>query len=225
MKKTVSTTKSKAGLKPHPAAEIFPLMTGEEFAALKEDIRIHGQRDPIIVKDGQIIDGRNRYHACIQLGIEPKTKPLQKGDSPAQYAISANMHRRHLTQSQKACAALMIMGQLEEEAKVRRLSGLKHDDMTTKAGKASEHAAEIFGTSARYIEMAKRIRVQDKRTFNKVFNGEIVLSRAVAQLRTIKHPPNGARITVLDLKSGMSQSIVLQNVRASSAFKRIAEIF
>jgi hypothetical protein len=49
----------------HPAADLFPMMTDAEPDALGEDMLQHGQREPIILYHGQILDGRNRYRACI----------------------------------------------------------------------------------------------------------------------------------------------------------------
>ncbi|MGY3527715.1 MT-A70 family methyltransferase [Bradyrhizobium sp. USDA 4452] len=55
----------------HRYANIFPLIEGEDFFALAEDIRRHGLRDRIdlIEIDGglQILDGRNRYRALVWL--------------------------------------------------------------------------------------------------------------------------------------------------------------
>ena len=100
-------------MKPHPAAEIFPLMTGEAFDALVEDIREHGQLEAIQVWGGMILDGRNRYRACEQLGIEPLTivwepQAGSHGRSPEQYVISKNLHRRHLNESQRAMVAARL---------------------------------------------------------------------------------------------------------------------
>jgi hypothetical protein len=48
-------------LKYHPLAELFPLLDGEEFDALVEDIRVHRLHEAIVLHDGKILDGRNRY--------------------------------------------------------------------------------------------------------------------------------------------------------------------
>jgi hypothetical protein len=74
--------------------------------ALRDDIAAHGQRDPIALLGGQILDGRNRYRACRELGIKPQSREWDgKGSSPVALVLSANLHRRHLTSSQRAAAA------------------------------------------------------------------------------------------------------------------------
>ena len=57
-------------LKFHPLANLFPLMDGEEFAALQSDIAAHGVREPVVLFDGQILDGRNRYRASQLAGVD-----------------------------------------------------------------------------------------------------------------------------------------------------------
>jgi ParB-like chromosome segregation protein Spo0J len=86
----------------HPLADIFPLMEGEEFDALVADIEANGQREPITLFEGKILDGRNRYRACVKVGIEVKTEPFEGTEADARaFVISKNIHRRHLTAAQK----------------------------------------------------------------------------------------------------------------------------
>ena len=58
-------------MQPHPAAEIFPVMSALDFDTLVADIKQNGQLEPIVVYSDTILDGRHRYRACQQLSIEP----------------------------------------------------------------------------------------------------------------------------------------------------------
>jgi len=93
----------------HPVTEIFPAMETTAFKALVEDIAQHGQKEPILVLDGQVIDGRHRIQACQQLGRDPLIREIQadEGD-PLALVISLNLHRRHLSESQRAMVAARI---------------------------------------------------------------------------------------------------------------------
>ncbi|MGH7135185.1 MAG: hypothetical protein ACREHD_05550 [Pirellulales bacterium] len=56
----------------HPAAALFPLMTGPEFGLLVEDIGEHGLRELILMHQGLVLDGRNRLRACEIARVEPR---------------------------------------------------------------------------------------------------------------------------------------------------------
>jgi hypothetical protein len=93
----------------HPAAEIFPAMRPEEFAALKADIKANGQRDPVTLHEGTLLDGRNRARACRELKIECKTEEWGgEGGDPVAFVLSRNLHRRHLDTSGRAMVAARI---------------------------------------------------------------------------------------------------------------------
>jgi ParB-like chromosome segregation protein Spo0J len=93
----------------HPAVEIFPAMDESSFSGLVEDIRANGQLEPILVWRGQVIDGRNRLNACEQLGIEPKIREVDSNeDDLIGLVLSLNLHRRHLSESQRAMIGARI---------------------------------------------------------------------------------------------------------------------
>ena len=102
----------------HPAAALFPLMDvdGAEFGELVDDIREHGLVQPIVRFEGKILDGRNRYRAYQHAGDEPSYVEWH-GESPTAYVISLNLHRRHLTDGQRAAIAVEAMERFEEEAR------------------------------------------------------------------------------------------------------------
>ena len=87
----------------HALSKAFPAMTEAEYTALLENIREHGQRHPIITYQGQILDGHHRARACAELGKEPYLKEYG-GNDPVGYVLSSNLHRRHLSASQRAGA-------------------------------------------------------------------------------------------------------------------------
>lgn len=86
-------------LKNHPAADAFTMMDNNRYAELLADIKANGQRVPIVTCDGLILDGRNRYKACLELNIEP-IKENFSGD-PWAYVWSLNGLRRDLNQEQR----------------------------------------------------------------------------------------------------------------------------
>jgi len=83
----------------HEAADKYPMIEGEAFAAFKADIQAKGQRLPIYIQNGLVVDGRNRQKACAELGIEAIYEEIE-GD-PFELAESLNEHRRHLTKDQR----------------------------------------------------------------------------------------------------------------------------
>jgi N6-adenosine-specific RNA methylase IME4 len=84
-------------------------MTDEEFEELKADIAANGLREPIwLHPDGRIIDGRHRYRACCELGLEPPFRTWDGQGSLVGLVVSLNLHRRHLSESQRAMVAAKL---------------------------------------------------------------------------------------------------------------------
>ena len=94
-------------MKYHPLADVFPLIEGAEFDALVADVAKQGLLEAIITLDGDILDGRNRYRACVAAGVEPHFEVFEGAD-PVAFVVSKNVARRHLDESQRAIAAAKI---------------------------------------------------------------------------------------------------------------------
>ena len=107
----------------HPAANVFPLMQGAEYRALCDDITEHGLHEDILVYEGSILDGRNRYRACIDAGIEPRFREWDGNGSALDMVVSMNLHRRHLNPGQLGMCAAEGEWMLAGEAKERQRGG------------------------------------------------------------------------------------------------------
>ena len=102
----------------HPVAGLFPMLRGAAFEQLAADIQNNGLREPILVDgEGRILDGRNRYRACLRAGVEPRFVEWQGTEPLAELALSLNLHRRHLDESQRAMVAARLAKLLETETR------------------------------------------------------------------------------------------------------------
>src|SRR5262245_1353753 len=91
----------------HRFADLFPLLEGSAMEALLDDIKERRQQEPVWLYEGKILDGRNRYLACQRLGREIQVKDFA-GDDPIGFVLSANLHRRHLNESQRSMVAAKL---------------------------------------------------------------------------------------------------------------------
>src|SRR5262245_55582241 len=97
----------------HDICKLFPEVSDEEFRELGSDIGLKGLIDPIWTHDGQIIDGRHRYRACIAVGKPPAFREWAgEGGSLIGFVISQNLSRRHLTTDQRAALGARLKAEL-----------------------------------------------------------------------------------------------------------------
>jgi N6-adenosine-specific RNA methylase IME4 len=139
----------------HPYAELFPMMSPAEMKELRVDMRENGYQAefPIIVYEGKILDGRNRYAAALAEGIEPVYQDFIDHGNPLKYVIRTNLHRRHLNESQRAmCAARLA----------NIPSGKFHGNQSVTANLQSPQtsqaeAAKMLNVSPRSVATAKKV--------------------------------------------------------------------
>ena len=190
-KKPLIRSDEGAEIKFHPVAAIFPMMEKIEFESLTADIQKHGQLEPIWTHGGKIIDGRNRYLACQELGIEPRIKEWKpvNGAELVDFVISLNLQRRHLTASQKALVAVDSLPFYEEAAKNRlKLSqgrGKKGraEMPQVNLGRSRDVAASIFGVSGRYVGYAKQINATDPDLAQEIRDGKKTITEAIKLIK------------------------------------------
>ena len=184
-------------MKFHAVAEIFPMMEGDEFLKLVEDIRANGLLEPIWLHpdDGSVIDGRNRYRACSEAKVEPKTRKWNGKGSLVEFVLSMNLHRRHLTASQKGCVGTDVLPLLEAEAKARQATsgpgvyGAKpHSPRLDEgvSGRSDTQAAKAVGVSRGYVADAKKLKVEQPALYEEVRSGKKTIPEAKAAVKQAK---------------------------------------
>lgn len=137
----------------HPVSDIFPLMEGEEYVALLADIAAHGLREAIwLHPDGRIIDGRNRYRACCELGLAPALRTWDGRGSLTAFVVSLNLHRRHLNESQRA----MVAAKLAKEFAQHLDNGQQVAAAVERWAREREHR-EIVQSDVSYEDKAARL--------------------------------------------------------------------
>jgi hypothetical protein len=139
----------------HPLSALFPPMTDEEFAELKESIKKHGLRDKIVLFDGQILDGRNREAACHELKIPPVFRnfdPSLDGDSVVDFVADKNLTRRSLSTSQRAAVAADLVPFFADQVAAAKAAKAKADADKKGTGTAEKPAdsapPEVTGSDA-----------------------------------------------------------------------------
>jgi hypothetical protein len=141
-------------LKFHPLADKFDLIEGLEFDELVADIKANGLRERIVLFQGMILDGRNRYRACLAAGV---TREFYNGDNVIKdeaaaraFVISANVRRRHLSAEQKLKALVDLVASAPEKSD-RQLAKEASTSHTTiaKARKEAEATGKALPVDTR----------------------------------------------------------------------------
>lgn len=212
----------------HPAAGIFPLMSGSELQELCDSIRENGLRESITrLSDGRIVDGRNRHQACQLIGIEPLFETIEMDDQAVmEFVIDENLHRRHLNATQRACVGVRILKYEQELAAERKLEGQRSGGRGRKKtlgenspqvkGKATAQAAKKVGVDEKYVREVAKI-AEDAEAVASMESGEKTLQQVkrekVEQRRQEKRDADQARIDEhvepLDNLEGVFSTVVI----------------
>jgi ParB-like chromosome segregation protein Spo0J len=128
----------------HPAALLFPKLPDDELRDLADDIKKNGLLQPIIVLDGNILDGRNRLKACKLAGVEPRFQPFTNEIDPLDFVLSCNLLRRHLTPAQRREVIAAVLKQKPQQSNNEIAKQTKTSDKTVAAVRGElESTSEI----------------------------------------------------------------------------------
>ena len=135
----------------HPEANATPVMTQEQYIALKIDIENNGQIDPVVLYRGRIIDGRHRLKIAKELGqiqILTVSIPNNSTINDIRAIVKSKETHRHQTPTQLAIYAYrqMINNNMNTKSK---------DKIMTQAD-----AAKYYGIAVRQISRVSKLDTQ-----------------------------------------------------------------
>jgi N6-adenosine-specific RNA methylase IME4 len=208
----------------HPLADIFPLIEGHDFDDLVRDISQHGLREPIVLLHAKILDGRNRYRACVAAKLLPESldeltvtqiKHFKHFITPGAaepsheellaFVLSKNLHRRHMDESQRAMVADNI-ATLKQGART---------DLSPIGEMSQEDAAKLLNVGKRSVERARVVREHGTPDLIKaVEQGQIAVSVAAVAAYL---PPDDQHHVVEKARAGhvnAARTVVKQKARS-----------
>lgn len=175
---------------PHEYAAMFPLADEQELRDMADDIKQRGLLCKIVLLDKKILDGRNRFQACQIAGVEPRFTKYA-GTDPLADVISWNLHRRHLSTSQRAALAVELKPAFEKLARARQghrsdiVANLPQSDK----GKARDQAAAAVGVSGRTVQDAELIKHAAPDVFDEIKKGKKTVNQAKKEVHQKRRDP------------------------------------
>lgn len=220
----------------HPLCTLFPRVVGADFDALVADIRANGLRQAIVLYGDMILDGGNRYRACLEAGVNPHFEHYE-GDSIVSFVLSANLHRRHLSAGQQAA----IVSSAQDWSRAQAHGGMRRGDQvaTLPLETIKQRAAES-GASERTQRMADKVAKASPDLARQVAHGEISLPKAIEQISPKPAPhvepmpepeyegPSAEEIRAAELQEQADQEafnkLLLADDKLASAYEEIKRL-
>jgi hypothetical protein len=137
----------------HPVCAMFPLMSEKELSDMTADIREKGLIDPIVMHEGEIVDGRHRLLACRAAGVEPRYEEWRERHpgsmTLAQWIWSKNAQRRQLTRDQILTIQMDVRAwEVQQQARERQTEGQKRGGETAGRGRPKADSSPTISSAS-----------------------------------------------------------------------------
>ena len=136
-----------SNLEAHELANLLPMIDDANFANLKVDIEKNGILEPILLFEGRILDGRNRYRAAKEVGrlSSGKFKMFEGSYAEAEaYVFSTNFLRRQMSAAQKQDVIFKMIAKYPNESirQIAKRCGTSHSYVQKIKDKLNEPTPE-----------------------------------------------------------------------------------
>lgn len=132
----------------HPLSRAWPDMTPDEFLHLCDSVENSGLREPIVIFQGEILDGWHRFKACLQVSIAPIFDHFEGTREEAETLVRDKHNRRSLTLTQRMTAIAVMRswapsGAAGHKSKVLPGNTLTIDGLAEEAGASRSSAQQV----------------------------------------------------------------------------------
>lgn len=202
---------------------LIPPLSGEEFSQLEENVKSDGCRDALVVWQGIIVDGHNRYKICRENNISFHIEEKDFADRyiAVEWIIRNQFGRRNLSPAQRCELAMKLKTRIQEQAKENqggfkgnqyKIGSRQNSDKDQKIDTYDE-LAKIAGVSSDTIRKTEKIlkkgtpeQIERARKGGKGNSVNAVHNEIVGKKETTKHEAvdNSSQVPVSRFKASES---------------------
>ena len=175
--------------------DLIPPLNEEELKLLEESLVADGCESPLIVWNGVIVDGHNRYAICrkheIPFAIQEKN--FSSRDDAMLWMLRNQLGRRNLNNYQRVELVLKFEPLVKNAAEQRMMAGKAANPVPTLAqgqtkGRTRDHLSEAAGVSHGTFAKAKKlVQSADEETKRELRAGKVTVNRAYTELLEKEH--------------------------------------
>lgn len=207
-----------------------------DLTSLAQSIGENGLLEPIVLYDGKILDGRNRYVACKRVNIEPTFIVYTGKMDPIDYVIAKNLERRHLTPAQKAESALKTLEQKRKLRKkqIKTLKSKKEENKRMQQAldkKDKKNIAKKYNTTIEKIEQYEKIKkeieggnYEIKKEWEKAKKGKVTITAVYREIRQRNQRKTRKRKSWKEECMKLGEKLRLKNMSYNFVKKRCKEL-
>jgi hypothetical protein len=166
---------------------LIPPLSDDEFFRLEENLIADGCRDPLVVWDGILIDGHNRFEICTKHNIRFDTKDMEfkNHDDAKEWMLWNQLGRRNLTDYDRTVLALELEAIVKTRAKANQSAAggskalVQNSAQAVTPVKTRDEIAKIAGVSHDTVAKVKKIEEKATPEVKKALSeGKISINKA-----------------------------------------------
>ena len=188
--------------------KLIPALTKEEYKQLENNCIAEGIREKILIWNGFIIDGHNRYEISLKwdLEIQTETKHFKDEEAVKEWMILNQFGRRNLSNYQRSVLALELEEVFSNKAKENQgaRTDISQISVKSKSIDTQKELSKVANVSHDTIAKVKKIQAQASEEVKaKLSTGEVSINSAYQEIKKEEKKEELAQIR-LDIEQGIN---------------------